>query len=153
VAFEAPTVLVRWTGNPSCFQDPGVRRAIANGALPLPVLEQMRRYEYRLRVSLSPGSERILNAGAGGFSRGYLFTPEAPYQWMTPADAALLLGNPWERWEFIDATDPGHRQRAPLTKDQWRQLLADFAKLAPATGFYMGADKEMRLRGLAGAYR
>jgi len=124
--------LIRWVGNPSAFQDPLVKTWIVMGKLSMQQLEGFRRYENHLRVSLSPGSERSLGP-AHGFAQTYIFTPQAPYQWMLERDAALLMSNRWDRWEFLDHTDaPGIAQRV-MRREDWRQLMDDFAALSTQT--------------------
>lgn len=124
--------LLRWVGCPSAFQDPLVKSWILGERLTLAQVEAFRRYEYHLRVSLSPGAERTLGP-SHGFSRTYVFTPEAPYQWMLERDAALLMQNRWDRWEFLDHTDaPGSAQRV-MRRDDWRKIIEDFSMLRTTT--------------------
>lgn len=151
--------LVRWVGGPAAFQDPYILRKIGRGEMSVGTLEALRRYEYHLRVSLSPGSERVLGPGhAGGFSRTYRFVPatrenpSGPFQWMTPEDAALLLGNRWERWSFVDVTDAPVKDRAPMRPQDWPALLADYAMLTTGTGDPL-AGREVLGSQLARPYR
>lgn len=133
-------VLVRWLGHPSAFDDPGILKRLAHGTLSVATVEALRRYD-KLRVGLSPGAERALGPGSlGGFSRTYLFrpataaNPSACFQWMDAADAALLFGNPWNRWEFVDATEPPRIARRPMADRDWLRLLHDFSMIAHPDG-------------------
>ena len=120
--------LVRWWGDPSPFDDANIRRAIARGAVPMALLAAFRVFENHQRIVPTRGAD-VAFGPDHGYSRSYRFTAEAPFQWMEPADAARLLGNPWERWQFADVTDAPSAERPPMTKDRWRALVADFAKL------------------------
>ena len=147
--------LVRWVGTPSALQDPGILRGIANGTLSLPMLGAIKRYEHHLRTAVLPGerSERVLGpAQAGGFSRTYRFTGAAPFQWMDAADAERLFANRWDRWEFFDCTDAPVKDRSPMTKPQWKALLADFAMLTTGAGNPQAGDGAFGRR-LAREYR
>ncbi len=145
----AGLVRVRWVGHPSAFDDPGVLRRLATGRLSLGTVGELRRYD-RLRVGLVPGSSvRTLTPGDGsGVMASYRFVPatedntSGPFQLMTTADATVLFANRWDRWEFLDATEPPILSRRPMTGRDWERLLEDFrlverttdARQRPANG-------------------
>ena len=139
--------LVRWVGTPSAFQDPLVKTWILAGSLSAAQVEDFRRYEYHLRVSLSPGAVRTLS-DRHGYGQLYTFTPEAPYQWMLEADAEKLFGSRWDRWEFLDLTDHPAPRTAVRTmrKNDWRQLMDDFKLLTTNRRDNMVPGKSIQTR-------
>ncbi len=152
--------LVRWCGGPSAFEDPFIRRKIAAGGFSLGTVEALRRYEYHLRVSLSPGAARSVGPtaefpGTDRLGATYNWSTEAPFQWMTEADAALLFTNRWDRWEFVDVTDSPTRQRAPMQPSNWSALLDDYAMLTTQTDTHHrpASGKGVVPRQLARPYR
>jgi hypothetical protein len=128
--------LIRWVGDPSPFQDEGIRKALASGRLPDPILRGLRFFENQQRVSVVPGKSELTLGPTHGFSRTYAFGPTSFEVWMEDADAARLLGNEWDRWQFLDVTEVPSAARPPLSKNQWAALLASFGKL--------GANRRLR---------
>ncbi len=150
---------IRWEGSPSVFDDPGVLSRLARGTLSRATVDALTRYD-RVRVPLS--TVRILGPGdAGGFSRTYRFVratqsnPSGPFQEMTEADVELLMGNRWDRWEFVDVTDAPIKARRPMQGRDWQRLLEDFALVEATTERWRGSpfDKDVVTRQLVRAYR
>lgn len=121
--------LVRWCGDPDPYADRTILKGLAYGTLPVELVERLRFYDTKQRVSVLPRRSENTLGPTHGFSRTYVFTAEAPFQWMDEADAALLFGNEWDRWQYLDVTDAPYAERPPLTPRQWRALMASFDKL------------------------
>jgi hypothetical protein len=124
--------LIRLFGDPSPWSDPTIAKALATQTLSLALADRLRFFDKWQRQILVPGQiERVLGAESG-MSQTYRFGPYQFAVWMTEEDAAHLLSNRWERWQFLDITDtPTLTERPRMTKEQWLQLLADFALLGP----------------------
>ncbi len=122
--------LIRWIGDPIPWDDPAVQRAAANGTLSLRLAAWFRYFSTHQCNQLVPGRMEKRIGPESGFSQGYVFGPHEYRVWMTDADAALLLGNEWERWQFLDVTDaPESARRPAMGKRDWQSLQASFAKL------------------------
>lgn len=122
--------LVRWVGDPIPWDDPAIQRALAQGRLSLGLTEWFRHFATYQANQLVPGRMTKTLGPAHGFGQTYTFGPDEYRAWMTDADAALLFGNEWDRWQFLDVTDaPGQTQRPPMGKRDWQSLQASFAKL------------------------
>ena len=120
---------------------------IIGGKLSVQQVEDFRRYEYYLRVSLSPGAVRTIS-DRHGFTQTYAFTPEAPYHWLLIPDAERLFSSRWDRWEFLDLTDHPAPQAAVRTmrKNDWRELMDDFKALTTNTRDSMVSGKPIQTR-------
>lgn len=122
--------LVRWIGDPSPFADPVLQKAIAFGQTPPALLAALEFFTTWQRQLLLPGTSARCFGVESGFSQTYCFGPRQYAAWMEEADAALVFANEWERWQFLDVTDdPSRVERPRMGKDDWRALLASFAKL------------------------
>jgi hypothetical protein len=123
---------VRWIGDPSPWSDPTIGKALATQTLPLTLAERLRFYEKWQRQFPVPGRSTRTIGLESGFSQAYQFGPHQFVVWMTDEDAQHLFRNRWERWQFLDVTEtPSLTERPRMTKEQWHQLLADFALLGP----------------------
>lgn len=122
--------LIRWVGDPIPWDDPAIQRAIAHQRLPLTLTTWFRRFVTHQANQLVPGRMEKTLGPASGFSRTYTFGPHEYRVWMTEADAALLFGNEWDRWQFLDVTDAPHSTTRPaMSANDWRALQASFDKL------------------------
>lgn len=95
----------------------------------MPILTGLRFYENNQRISVVPGKSELTLGPSHRFSRTYTFGPQTFEVWMEDADAERLLGNEWDRWQFLDVTDVPTLRRPPLSKNQWASLMASFGKL------------------------
>lgn len=98
---------ILWHGHKDVFEDPGVRRRIATGAIRPDDLERLRRIDHA-RIGAFPGRSEFVLGPAHGASRTYVFGPQVFEVWMDDADAALLVGDrahPRDRAMFRDVTD------------------------------------------------
>lgn len=122
--------LVWWAGDPAPWADRVIVNRLTRGVIPLNWAEQIREFDVYQRISAIPGKSELVLGPAHGFSRTYTFGPQQFKVWMEDKDAALLLGNEWDRWQFLDISDnPSLLERPPLTWGDWGQLLKSFAKL------------------------
>lgn len=136
--------LIRWFGDPSPWSDPTIARALAQGRVPLNLVEKLRFFD-KWQRQIARGS-RVLGLESG-FGQSYQFGPQQFLVWMTDEDAAHLFRNRWERWQFLDVTEtPWMTVRPPMLKDQWHMLLADFAELGPGrrAGTRLSAQQALR---------
>lgn len=122
--------LIRLVGDPSPWADPALSKALVWKRVPLRVAEALAFYgKWQMQALVIGATERCIGV-ADGFSRAYCFGPHQYAVWMEAADAAHLLGNEWERWQFLDITDtPWVTERPRMTNQDWGTLLASFAKL------------------------
>lgn len=124
--------LIRLFGDPSPWDDPTIAKALATGALSLSMADRLRFFNKWQRQIIVPGRFDRVIGPESGMSQTYRFGPHQFAVWMTDEDAAHLLSNRWERWQFLDITDtPFLTERPRMTKEQWQMLLADFALLGP----------------------
>jgi hypothetical protein len=122
---------IKWVGDPSPWSDPALVAGLVRETIPLPLLERFRRFENHQRVCALPGKSVLSLGPESGFTRHYRFGPHNFIVEMDDADAALLFGNEWDRWQFLDVTDmPDTAERPRLTKTQWAALLESFGKLS-----------------------
>lgn len=99
--------------------------------VPVEVAEALAFYgKWQMQALVRGATCRVLGIG-DGFSRDYVFGPLQYAVYMTSEDADLLLGNEWERWQFLDITEcPWVTERPPMTDRDWGRLLTSFAKLS-----------------------
>lgn len=122
--------LIRLVGDPSPWADPALAKALVGQRVPLKVAEALAFYgKWQMQALVVGTTERCIGV-ADGFSQSYCFGPRQYAVWMEERDAAHLLANEWERWQFIDITDtPWMTERRRMISDDWAALLASFAKL------------------------
>lgn len=122
--------LIRLVGDPSPWADQAVAKALVGKRLPLAVAEALAFYGKWQMQALVVGTTHRSIGLESGYSRNYEFGPKQYAVWMDEADAARLLRNEWERWQFLDITDtPWVMERPRMTNRDWARLLDSFAKL------------------------
>jgi hypothetical protein len=126
----SPYRLIRMVGDPSPWADPDLSKALVGRRVPLDVAEALAFYgKWQMQALVRGTSERVLST-VDGYSQAYRFGPHQYAVWMANDDAKLLLGNEWERWQFIDITEtPWLVDRPPMKPEDWARLLESFAKL------------------------
>jgi hypothetical protein len=118
--------LLRLVGDPSPWADQALAKALVGKQVPLDVARALAFYGKWQMMSLRP---RVFGFESG-FSQTYMFGPQQYARWMHKADAAILLNDEWERWQFLDITDtPWVTERPAMSNMDWARLLASFAKL------------------------
>lgn len=105
-------------------------KALAANQVPIAVATALSFFnKWQRQIVIAGTSQRCVGI-ADGFSRSYCWGPQQYAVWMETADANRLFANEWERWQFLDITDtPSVTERPRMSKDDWRRLLASFAKL------------------------
>lgn len=122
--------LIRWVGDPTPWRDPNIVADISNERIPQWAIDRFVEFDRHQRICALPGKSELTLGPSHGFSQTYVFGPKQFSVWMLEEDAKKLFDNEWDRWQFIDITEtPSMTERMPLTKNQWKQLMASFSKL------------------------